>query len=152
MKINLLKIIALLMIFCGGFSSCAKDKDNVLTGTKWKLIGIVDFQSKEIKVLEGALFHEIPVAFERYKLMFDTDSAFTTHSHTNVLRGVYRADNSKHTIHMVIMGGTMAGEGGDGDLYCDALEDAKSFFIRKNELLIFFNDNKNYLLFKLVKK
>ena len=61
------------MVFCLlAFSAC-KSNENCLTGTKWKLVGIVDSPSKKLTAVEPTDCEEC------YTITFDTDSTAAVH-------------------------------------------------------------------------
>ena len=115
-----------------------------LKGTKWKLAGIVDNETGVLKVLEPN------DCVECYTLTFDTDSTFFTYSSYNHLGGKFVIDYDKCSFQLTDFGGTKAGEFGDGYLYVNPFwkRTIQSFSYMENELKLFFNENKSYLLFK----
>jgi len=120
------------------------NENDTLQVTKWKLIGIVDVQTSDLTELE-------PKDCEKcYTLTFDTDSTFLTFSSTNELQGLYKVDYLSQTIQIADFGGTKINEIGNGNLYVKPFWEMtiQSFSIQKNELKLFYNENKNYLLFK----
>ena len=124
---------------------------NELQGTKWKLVGIVDAKTSNLKILE-------PREYEKcYTLAFDNSipycneddiNSFSTRSSTNELGGCYVIDYEKQHIQVLSFGGTKINEIGDGKLFCDALRTIQSFSLQKNELRMYYNNKQNYLLFK----
>jgi len=131
--------------------ACKSNNENEmlssLKGTQWKLAGIVDSQTDKLTVLEPADCEEC------YTLTFDTDSTLSTRSTSNDLTGKYISNNSKYSFHIITFGGTKVGEIGDGNLYVIPFwnKSIESFSLQKDELLLYYNDKKNYLLFKLQK-
>jgi hypothetical protein len=145
MKRNLLATIFLLSILYG----CSEingnnDPSQSLESTKWKLASIVDTETGTLKELEPKDCEEC------YVLTFDTDSSFLTFSSTNELGGGYIADYETYSFQVTCFGGTKVGEIGDGQLYARLFGEGliQSFSVSKNELRLYYNDNKNYLLFK----
>jgi len=115
-------------------------------GTKWKLAGIVDEQTGDIKALE-------PKNCEKcYTIEFETDSTFSTYSASNGFAVKYEINFETNDIRIVELFGTEKGEIGDGDLYLEALWDLENFSQKNNELRLYYNGNKNYLSFKSLKK
>jgi len=149
------------VIFINGVQVYCYNENNTLKGTKWKLVGIVDVQTDVLTELE-------PKDCEKcYTLTFDTDNPFVssatnegikswgenyfvTFSASNELGGNYIADYASHSFQIIGFGGTKAGEMADGYFYADPLwkREIKSFFLQGNELRLYYNENKNYLLFK----
>jgi hypothetical protein len=119
---------------------------NSLSGTKWILEGMADVQTDKIKKLE-------PEDCEGcYTLTFNMDNTFGTHSSTNKMGGRYAADYETNNINITNFGGTKIGEVGDGHLWWDIFPAADSFSIQANKLILFYNGNKNYVLFKSLEK
>ena len=121
-------------------------KDN-LQGSKWKLVGIGSLDKIALQELE-------PKNCEKcYTLTFDTDNTFQTFSSTNELQGIYNADYGTQKIQITDFGGTKRGEVGDGNLYWnhDIWHTVQTFSLQKDELRLYYNENKNYLLFRLLK-
>ena len=85
-----------------------------------------------------------------YTLTFDTDKSFLTFSSTNELQGIYNADYTTHTIQIVDFGGSKINEIGDGILYVNPFWEMaiQSFSLQGSELRLYYNEKKNYLLFK----
>jgi len=149
------------VIFINGVQVYCHNENNTLQGTKWKLAGIVDVQTGDMKELE-------PKDCEKcYTLTFDTahpfvssatnegikslgENYFVTLSVSNELGGNYIADYTSHSFQIIRFGGTKAGEMADGDFYVDPFwnREIKSFSLQGNELRLYYNGNKNYLLFK----
>ena len=151
-KVTMLKnLVFFLIIVVVCFSSCKnKDADeNIesLEGTAWKLVGIVDSKTDKLKELE-------PKDCEKcYTLTFETYNTFQTFSSSNELQGIYKANYSTQTIQITDFRGTKKGEIGDGYLYWnhDIWYTVQTLSLQENELRLYYNDNKNYLLFKPLK-
>jgi uncharacterized repeat protein (TIGR02543 family) len=119
-------------------------QETTLQGTKWKLVGIGSLDKIALQELE-------PKDCEKcYTLTFDTDDTFLTFSSTNELQGIYKADYTTRTMQIVDFGGTKMNEIGDGILYVNPFWEMTihSFSCKENELRLYYNENKNYLLFK----
>jgi len=152
------------VIFINGVQVYCINENNTLQGTKWKLAGIVDVQTGELKELE-------PKDCEKcYTLTFDTcykiissdtneglkslgKNYFVTRSAGNELCGHYIADYVSHSFQPIFLGGTKACEWGDGWLYADPFwkNAIQSFSLQENELRLYYNDYNDiekYLLFK----
>jgi len=121
-------------------------KKYTLTGTKWKLTGIVDADTNTITEIE-------PNCDECFTLAFATDSTFYTYAFINKLQGVFKADYEQDSFHLLLFGGTKAGELGNGNLYIDPFWEYKiqSFSFKENELNLYYDEQKKYLLFKPLK-
>ena len=133
---------------CLKFKRIYRDPHTILRGTKWKLSGIVDTQSGELRELE-------PTEFDNYTLTFAGDSIFFYRSLCesknlmNLQESVYagercndyqRPDWDKESI-----------PNDDSSLFLYGITFAQSFELTHNELKLFFNyQDKNYhLLFTL---
>jgi len=169
---NTLKITvfsAILLILAGGITSC-KDKDlspivepmftwEILTvveegkleGSKWKLVGIVDAETDDLKELEPkdcescytlAFDNSIPYCNE------DDLKSFSVRSSTNDLGGCFVIDYTAQRFHVYSFGGTKISEVGDGSLFHNVFRNIQSFFLQENELRLYYNNKQNYLFFK----
>jgi hypothetical protein len=143
------KICFFLLTICLTVTACQKEQKNKLTNTKWKLAGIVDTQTGVLTELE-------PKDCDRcYTLDFDnTDTIVRGFTSSNSFGGTYEVDYSTHSFKIVNLARTLVGEQEDGHLYLDILYQIQSFSIlnkkKKNELWLYHNDKKNYLLFKRI--
>jgi len=144
------------------------EETNPLEGTKWKLAGIVDTSTNELMVLEPKylddFFSRVYDVNDFYTLMFDKDDAFTGRTTTNIIMGTYtflktdlenldKSNNEKYVTNSIFFdsfGGTKLGELGDGKLWWDIFPTIRFFSLQEKELKLFYNDNKNYFLFKLL--
>ena len=130
--------VATLCIVCLVCCSCQTqndtDKPMSLKGTKWKLKGIVNTETGTLKVLEPKN------CVKCYTFTFDTDTTALGYSVLNemFIRG----------LNPVIIVGTKVGEEGDAGIYYKALFSVHSCTFNRSELKLFFNNNKEYLLFK----
>jgi hypothetical protein len=153
------KLILIFFVLAGGFSceSLVEEKqtqdevdlsenEGSLKGTKWKLAGIVDVETGDLKVLE-------PKDCEKcFTLAFDTDSTFLTYSSFNELGGNYVVDYVKHSFQITCFGGTKAGEFGEGELYVKPFwnRTVQSFSYKERELRLYYDENRNYLLYNRI--
>jgi hypothetical protein len=150
-------LVSTLVLLCTG---CANDGGNYLEekksepilqsedepdtninvqGTNWKLAGIVDSETNILEELK-------PKDCDRcYTLNFDTDSTGFGWSTTNQI-----SINLQGARLLGIM--TAVGERGDGYLFGDILYFVDSYKLENNELKFFYNDCKNYLLYKKIHK
>jgi heat shock protein HslJ len=140
----MLKIIAVLLITIGGAYSCnEKEKPQaLLANTKWKLIGFVDAVVDTIKMAK-------PIDDKCYLLTFNEDHTFSGVSSTNTLSGNYDIDYAVNNISLTIKLMTEINELFDGRLYLESLNSVQSFSLQENELRLYYNDKKKYLLYKL---
>lgn len=137
MKIFIPTMIIILCLSC-------QNKDDVtdapLKGTKWKLVGFVAAATGKVKEAE-------PASEKCYLLTFNENGIFTGVSSTNQLMGTYVLDNEASGIHITNIGGTEINELFDGKLYVERLAAIQSFAITKNSLKLYYNVQKDYLLF-----
>jgi hypothetical protein len=134
--------------------SCNKD-DNAKTpvpehleGTAWKLKGILDVRTGILKELEPKNCEEC------YTMNFLSDSMAGGHSVANGIAFCFSQDCiSKKEIAFAM---TAVGDNhiGDVQLFYDALKsvDSYSYNLEKGELMLSCNNNKNYLLYKLIQQ
>ena len=158
-----------LLVLAGGFSACKEEpkeepkeeirkepeepkeepeepKDALsLVNTKWKIVGIVDVQTDSLAELEPRGCDEC------YTLTFDTENSFSSYSSSNNLVGEYVIDD--YSFLIVSFGGTKRAEIEDGGLYATPFWDKsiRSFALQGDELKLFYNSKKSYLLYKLQK-
>jgi hypothetical protein len=117
-----------------------------LQGTAWQLVGFVDVETGEIKEID-------PKEEDRClycTLEFNTDNTFLAFSTANEIWGNYEVDYTTNNFRFVRVWSTLIYEPGDGDRYCEALRIIRSFSTQKNELRLYYNDKKNYLLFRSI--
>ena len=109
-----------------------------LPSTKWKLEGIVDVQTNTIKELE-------PKDYEiSYTLTLYSDGTFT--GYTSINKFVCVFESSTGNVRLLLI--TEAGERGDGRLFYNTLLSVQSHTQQEHELKLFYNDKRNYLLYK----
>ena len=114
-----------------------------LAGTKWKLVGFYDTETKTFKEAE-------PTDCEScYRLEFDTDSTVTGFTYGNIADGEYEINYFSKNIKFIRFGSiTFVAELFDSKLYVDAMNKVNSFSFTETELKLFYNDKNNYLLFE----
>jgi|GEM_PF-472829 len=170
------KLMAVLLVLAGSLTACTKkekieepteeptveevvilegasldtNEEFPLAGVKWKLAGIVDDNTNELKVLEPKDSDGFTSHFfgEFYTLLFETKNIYSGRTTTNEIGGTYEANYETNSILFLNLGGTKLGELGDGNLWWSIFPTIKSFFLQENELKLYYNDNKSYLLFK----
>ena len=118
-----------------------------LRGTTWVLVGFVDVETGEMKEVEPKDFKGL---YSCYTFEFDTDTTFLSISTTNDINGSYEVDYTTNNIRFFDVRSTAVGELGNGDLYYYVWRKIQSFSLKKNELWLYYNDNKNYLLFRSI--
>jgi hypothetical protein len=146
-KFSLLAALAVLA-FSG---MCCYDGDSptqalttqTLNGTSWKLVGIMDTQTGSLTELEPTGCKEC------YTLTFDTDTTFLSSSSVkNSLCGTYTYNYKMHSFRIIEYESLLFLEGEDGVLWKSILLTVNAFTLLENELRLYYNENKNYLLFK----
>jgi len=140
-NLNYVKLLSpiCLFLFC---LSCGNKKETEfdgqsLAGTKWKLAGIVDTQTGTLTVLDPKDCDSC------YSFTFDTDSTASGNSITNVLLVRLNAE-----VPIVIATEVADCHIGNCSLFYNAIQLIISYELKNNELKFYYNDNKNYLLFK----
>jgi hypothetical protein len=109
-----------------------------LKDTKWKLAGMVEAKTGELKELE-------PKDCETcYTLEFYNDTMATGRSSINII-GVILSRKSQI---IFVMTEAYDHENGDIQLFYDLLEKVDSYSVEENELKFFYNNEQNYLLYK----
>lgn len=134
-----------------------------LMGTMWKLVGIVDVQTGDLKVLPPP--PELVYIENTYTLSFDNTSpckcfpgehysvSVVTFNNWGILRFTVDCDN--RSLRIFFFATTLRGEWGDGVLFSYALHSMRNvgttpFDLQDNELRLYYNDKNNYLLFKQI--
>lgn len=110
-----------------------------LINTKWRLTNIVD-------ITNGVTRTPNPNSSDCYLLYFDTDSTLQVKSSVNTLQGFYRLDFKTMKIRINDLGGTKINELYDGKLFIECLTSSKNFAIKKDSLILYYNE-KDYLIF-----
>jgi len=110
---------------------------DILTGTRWKLIGYTKEGSNELKAPDPSL-DEIA-----HTLWFYSDTKMVGHSDINFIAGSYRAE--KEDSHRIAF--EIGDEGFISSAMTKALNNALTFFLSDNELKIKFGE-KLHLLFQ----
>jgi len=105
-KKRLLTIITLLLVIT---SSCLRDKPCVLEGTRWKLVGIVDSKTEELRELEPKN------CLLCYTIRFARGNTFEAVSSTNTLTGPYELKGNGLAINWLTR--SHNSEAGDGNLF-----------------------------------
>jgi hypothetical protein len=114
-----------------------------LKENNWKLVGIMDAQTGSLTELEP---RDCEVC---YTLMFDTDTTFLSSSSVkNSLCGTYTCNYKMHSFRMIGTESLLFLERGDGVLWKSILLTVNAFTLLEDELRLYYNENKNYLLFK----
>ena len=125
-----------------------------LEGTQWKFEGFVDTKTNVLTEpkpkdcgIRGYDENNNIIKIECYTLFFETNTICAQTSSKSIC-GDYDIDFIKHRIHIYNLFGQENGEKGNGGLYYEAILSVKSFSYKENELKLYYNDGKNYLIFK----
>ena len=136
---KILSFAAILLMLAGMTSACGKEDEKEvvsLKDPKWKLAGFVNAQT-------GNITEPTPQCRQCYYLAFDTDTTAYGYSLGNII---------SLSLKPVVCMGTMTEVGdahnGTVDMFYEAMESLCSYTIENNTLKIFYNNSKNYLLFK----
>jgi hypothetical protein len=136
-------ILFLLFFSCiVALMGCEREQElTSLSGTKWKLKGIVDINTNKLTELEPKDCEEC------YTLAFDTDSTAFGRSIIVKFTIAVKGGFVKDCIGL----GTDIGEiPNDGNYFRSTMGGVKSYTITSTELKFFNNQTDKYLLFKLV--
>jgi len=142
-----------------GLTGCHKDKGckewkqttielQELQNITWKCVGFVNTKSCNIKELKYDKKEEDIYRERCYTLMFTEDKMLGGIGYSNSLCGNYEIDTITCTINLSVGTLTMLGLVYDEGLFIESLNKVQLFSIRGNELRLYYNNNKNYLLFK----
>jgi len=115
--------------------------DQLLRLTTWKLVGIVNTKTgnvKELKIQDESNYY---ISFEDFNYI----NGFST---ANKLRGVYFPCYEDHSLLINCVRLTDFSELFDGALYVSLLNKVQFFALKENELRLYFNDKRDYLMFK----
>jgi len=146
-------LVAILMIILSvGFTACKEPPpddppvyENILAGTEWKLVHLFDSETNTIKILEPDFVESA------YVVLFATDTtvlkATTTNNRYICDYSINYFDSTINFLQCTFM--TYAPENyPDALLFFDGLTKMQSFSFTEEELKLFYNDKKNYLLLK----
>jgi hypothetical protein len=117
-------------------------EDTILSGTKWKLVGFVDTATGKMKAAK-------PKESKCYTLMFNKNNILSGISSANTISGHYTIEQESSKIQIQLQPTTTANEVCDGTLYLQTINTVQSFSVKEKEaLMLYYNDKKNYLLYK----
>jgi len=84
-----------------------------------------------------------------YIFTLSDDGKITGRTSTNTIFGEFQIE--KQNIKIINFGGTEINELGNGQKYIETMSLIEEYEIANNELKLYYNQNQNYLLFKLLK-
>jgi len=129
----------------------AKWEEIILQGTEWKLEGIVDIRTGELKVLDPYCYICQESRECCYTITFNTDTSFITYTSHNDYFGEFVHDCSSRNFQIIRFGGTLVGETQDDNLFSDPFWDRTiyAFSLEENELRLYhdYKGQEKYLLF-----
>jgi heat shock protein HslJ len=139
-----LSSILLLSFGCSDDNDLPKGEGDIITNIKWKLTGFVDG-------LTGVSKEPDPKdCSDCYWIYFDADKTFTGKSSVNFFGGTYESDESTIQITDLLtteIGGIYA----DENAYIKNITEISVFSVTADkELKLYYNEKKDYLLFKHV--
>ncbi|MGV3763411.1 META domain-containing protein [Parapedobacter sp.] len=124
-----------------------------LVGTEWILIGFANTEAGSIRKVKHPDYEQGDYHSNNetrlYTLVFTLDGGLQGKASINTVSGSYiidKDDGQKFT-SIVLGSSTYAGEGPDGELYIDAINQTDRFSINRKGLLLYFESD-NFLLFK----
>ncbi|MDR2147251.1 MAG: BACON domain-containing protein [Tannerella sp.] len=116
---------------------------NPLDSTEWKLSGIVDAQTVNLQELEPKGYNKC------YTFRFKSNSTYVGYSSFNYLGGSYIYNYETGDFNFIgYITLTEAGETHDGKIYLAALFKVQSFSLKEDELRLYYDSKKKYLLYK----
>ncbi|MDR2126677.1 MAG: hypothetical protein LBP63_07595 [Prevotellaceae bacterium] len=136
-----------------------------LTGTKWRLVGIVNAQTgalekivpREVKYINNYEMEDgEPMDCEKcYTLVFDSESTAQGWSVSNNIYVSFFEPLKSSSINIYFSKtpdyrSTLVLEPPTPSRYLDAFDNLTSYICYNNELKLYYNNNKNYLLYKLI--
>jgi hypothetical protein len=142
MKTQNFKFAALALLMAGVVSCTPKEPDVSLKGTTWKLVGFADVET-------GTLRKAVPEDCKRcYTITFNTDSTCYGHGFSNPIDyGIYKVDYEMSKIKIIYVVVTKVVPYFDENLFVETVNMVQYFSMQEDELKLYYNNKKNYLLF-----
>jgi hypothetical protein len=150
--------LASVLVILGFIVTSCKDDDNklspqILKGTEWKTIGIVDVKTDSLVELgyncERCYMLSFDIGDNPLHSIIDGDELFyTAFTSANTLHGTYDVNYLTYSISFTTYWQTIVAEHGDGELWKSILLAVEKFSLQEDELRLYYNGNKNYLHFK----
>ena len=150
-RIHLLSILFALTVVFGGCEKAAVKEEKLISeetgtgeeesetfalqGTKWKLAGLMDVETGDLRELEPKDCEEC------FTFYFYTDSTAQGKSTINWLRL-----SLSPVVEINIL--TCVLDAPDGDIYTNTLTLINAYTVNKDSLKLYYNDDKNYLLYR----
>ena len=133
-------------------------ENHSIIGT-WKLIAFVDVKNNTyrepdyyvIKDVDGNSIKDTikdeSIKNTKYLLSFDNDTLLSGFTFNNLMNGSYSINYNTDKLHIQCGAATYIAEYSDGELYPICLNMVETFSFTDKELKLFYNNQKNYLLF-----
>ena len=141
---TIFKLTAILFVSAAIFCSCGDAGDEDQTPTlegEWKLKGMVNVETGVLKVLE-------PKECDKcYRITFHKNNTFSFHTAVNLLTATFSVDYTASSITVLDIKGTEISELFDGFLFRNTLNIVQFFSLETNELRLYYNSKKHYLVF-----
>jgi hypothetical protein len=139
MKKIIIKTAAVLLILAG-IVSCGKDDEEPikLAGTHWMLEGIVDVETGELRELD--IYYS-----DCQNIYFETD---TTAHGCIIANDIYLHLSPQQVFVVITVNEDDDSYTGDVQLFYDVIKTLTSYTLTKDELKLYCNGEKNYLLYK----
>jgi heat shock protein HslJ len=148
------KLFSLMLLLAAVFVACSEAEtpndppaQNVLAGTKWKLVGFVN-GADSTTITPDTLPSQKP--YSAYWIQFKEDKTVYGHSSSNLLLGNYEANYQTSEISIDVQAATEVMERPDGITFIERLNLVRSFEYRESALLLYYNEI-DYLLFEIYK-
>ncbi len=148
------RVFILVALFLSlGIVSCDDDDKNDnnnsdnkrIVGT-WKCVGFGNVETNKVKPIKPQDCNKC------YILRFNADGTVGGKSSTNEVQGHFEVDLKLKKLKVSMGVRTFINEYLDGDLYLETINKVTHYSLsKKDELLLYYNDKKEYLLFSLKK-
>jgi heat shock protein HslJ len=147
-RLFVLAICAFGLPGCNQQDETPNEEIHPLQKTTWQLLSFVDVANQKQYRPEYFGFPNT-----RYTLNFGTDKTFSGHTFSNSISGIYEVDFKLLTLKLTCQLMTEVTEFFDGKVFLESLNAVQSFtVIADEELKLYYNDQKNYLLFVPIEK
>ena len=152
----LMALVVVGIAACGNDTNPTNDSDinsaydfSKAIGITWKLYGFGTVGEDEVQKVKPEKGDDW-LKDEQYTILFKEDGTLKGHTFSNDFFGEYSIDGN--TLIVGDLGSTEIGEGYDGYKYYEALYSPliHVFEIRDDQLLLYYNEGQNYLLFLAV--
>ena len=157
-----LNLVSAVIVYALVTVGCQKDNQPVLpaerslAGTKWKLVGFYDTETKTLKELEPTdcekcyvlVFYSDSIGKKWGEELHVNDTTLGGYAYVRPCHGHYEIDYSTSKLEIKFWSKQTMFDLLDGNLYIETMNKVQSFLFSGEELKLYYNDRKNYLLFK----